>query len=1321
MLEFFRKRLVAAPVGIFLAALQVWMPLSASAQPVTVTITQDQWKNKLEKDSRLRNNAAGARKNNAPATPPDLRYNTEAPAVPVRIGPTADEAAMDAQRAQAAADKYFRTEDSQTLNEAQRGRQLAGDAFFGANVRGFAENPGISTSRRSGSTNQIGADELFPGFGGAEGQRILATFGATYDNPELIKSNAEYNVRNRLKRNGCQRTDFEIVEKLNPAAAFTDRAHRILSITFFDYTRVSDPALPGQTESCIRNGQAATCPAQDKERFTFTPSVYRGEPLKLSVALFGAEPGDWTDFVSDTRAIQYDHNPFAFPAERQAYFPYNLKLLYRVGGATYEAPAGSIVSYGSPSDRWTPTIVFTPPLGTEQIVLVADAYKAVHHFIDPQVYGWTCPVVPPPSCTLTADNGQSITWCPGTPGANIISMFSSTAFPDAALAQRDAVNPMYNNVSNNQALFDDNQIKLGAFKGLNAGSSTAAQSLSASCYRVPASRVNKSLNRKVPENINVCSRAVLSAFEPNGCSNMQRAFGITSVGQHVFLTVRAWRKRTVTIPPPVGSPPGTPSTTVCQKEAINVTGDVNLQNFPVFGGDRSTNPEPEGCDVTWLEQIHTPFGGNPKEYAVAGASANGGTVSVSHFGVPDQNWAMQGTATGGGLSQMTVAANVYMVTVNEIAGCPLYLKMLRDNLCKRPTLTCTNAPSTMTISGVTFGEGLPTSGIVDLLAPWVATRANAVDYEEPAEPTGGGDPTTEIVNDNYGMPRMCWAASGGPLLECNQPDPRDQITYESVEGGTIKYGSDCGYKTADDGTPLSQCVRVPSLDMCSDDRRIGVFSAVCYNQNYAYNCLKEDENPGNANVESDVYVEVCNGGMRCLGTQCHRPNLSGQHDASFAEAAGYMESINHIKYDMSCAETDEPPTDVDQQCTLQVFKGKQLFCSYAVNLGKGATTATLVDGDCCKEALKQAGAAPTWIKYFQVYYLGKKLAETGQLAKMANAVGLGDAYNTVDKFFGEISSTIKGTFSSAINEASSFISENITKPVSSALDGFFGSAGSGAGATPLTTGVDAAEKVTQAQSWFGSIGNQIAQFKQMLMDQFHSFVKSISSELAGTMFTTEGGVVKLSPAFEAAMTYWMIARFIVSIVFACKKEEYEWGMQQRWRLCAFAGTCCSKKASLVGCLQERKLYCCYKSIVARVIATEIITKGLIPGRNGYNRRKCMVNCSGFTVEELAHVDWSRIDMTEAIDAMIDSGIINPNNPQARYGVIENRMSQATVVGGSAIPELSDRVAADKTSDSILNNANSIIGYGSAISGARQCYDDSNPNKMPFKMEDCPSD
>lgn len=1310
-----------------LIAQQVALPLQAYAQTTRITVNSEDMQRKLDSDVRARDNASGARRTAQPSAPPTLTYGNAPAGWTGQRAPTAAEQALDARRAAEAANKYFPADSATTLNDAQRSNEVARGALSSSGVRNYSDQEPVQRGRNS-NPQGFSYHELFPGYSSQESQRLFDSYGYTYENQEALKNAAEYNAKNRLLRNGCQRTEFEVIEKLNLAAAFDDRAHRVLSITFLNYTKTDIAPAPGATEACIRNGQPSTCPAKPKEQYDITPATYQGGQLKMSVAVLGSASNSWTDFVDNTRLVQYDYNPFTFN-EKLNYFPFRVKVLYKIGGVVQEAP-NAVVNNGTPGDRWTPVIAWTPPVGTQQVVLVADIYKTTHHYDDPQIYGGNCPPIPPVSCSKLADDGTAISWCSGTASANIVTMFSSTAQPDLAMKARDEMVPMFGNLSRNEAFLEDPGLKMGALTGINATAGAKAAALSGACYRVPASRVAKGLPRKGQETIDTCSRRIVSAFEPNGVNDLKRQFGASQLAQHQFLQVRAWNKVKVAIPLT------NPVQYTYQLQAANVTGSIDINQFPVMGPAQcnatcKANPglcnqqtctmlPPADQEGYYLEYVHTPFADSPTKYGVSAITPNGGTASITHFGRPSDAWRPVGSSSGGGVSQMTFAATIQMVTVNEISGADTYLKMLRDGMCKQPTISCTDERSSVTSGSLTFGPGMATDGFIDLLKPWIGARATPGDFEEgDNNNSNSGDAVIDNQPSNMGLPAMCWGATGGPLLECGASDPTDVITEVATQGGTIKWASDCETKTVAGGKPITSCQAIPSASTCSDERRIGAFSAMCYDEVRAYNC-SEPPAPDEA-VESEAFVEYCTGTMRCMGTECHRPNLSGMQEKSFAEAAGAMEAVNHMKYDMVCAETGEPPASVDQPCTLRVFAGKQMYCSYAVGAGKAMTTATLVDGNCCRETKEKLGPeVPSWDKYMQAYYITKKLGETEAFKNVASQTGLQDAYNSISSYFGEARGTVTGTFNSVYDEAASFVTQNISKPISSALDGMFGSAGAGTGATPATTAVDALGKMDTASSYFSSLSSTVSQFKQQMLDVAFEFVKEISPDLASTLFSVDaaGKPLGLSQGVQQAFAVWSMARLVVSIVFACKSIEYEWAMNDKWRLCSYAGTCCGRKIFLLGCIQNRDLYCCYKSIVAKVIATEIIRKGLVPGRNGYEKRKCTVNCAGFTIEQLGQVDWGQVDLTEAVTAMVDSGILNPNNPQARYGAQGNSLSTSNTLGADTLPAVDSRVAGDKTADQALTNANSIFGFGNTLQGQEQCYNPADPNKMPFSNPDC---
>jgi hypothetical protein len=1399
-------------VPIFAAQTAI-LPLQASAQ-TTIMLSPDE-RAVLEREDRINRIRQEVPRDNSTINYDFTRAQQDV--APIRFAPTmtADDQAVDGQRAQDLVNRHFPVLPTreQTNQDVKRAQSFSAQTFE-SNMRAYDDSVRANTERGPGNDKRISVHEMVPGYGDQSAQKLIDERGQAYDNPALIKEKAEYEQRRRLKRNGCLVTTFHPAQLTDPQRKFSSRAHRILSVTFYDYTKRPVPAQPGETEPCLIRGQASQCPKPDRDEYTITPSTYKGGAIKLSYPLFEADAAMWRDFVSDSHFVQYDYNPFSFRTGLN-YFPYNVEVWYRTSAGEFRVN-NAVLSYGSPSDRWNPTISFTPPLGTIEVIVRADVYYAQHDYYDPQQFGNVCPPQPPAACSQNASNGVPITWCPGTASANVALMFSPSSSPDIHTRTRADLSSLY---GRSEPDVMNSGLGNKIIEAINTPSNPKYQSLVGACYRQPIQRSGDTIRRKEVGNEHTCVRKLLSAFEPDGCQGAQRAFGLSSLGNHVYLTLRGWEriKQEATIPqepspsPPTNPlPPGycalprggsiangqtitlytswyapygqscsdisqnaicdngvlkrlplqAPALTLtatypsCQAQAAptyynvvtDVWGTINLSDFPVMGTTQcpmrdSSRPDlgtfcdpPSGpYEGTFLQVIHTPFASDPKGHGVSGIGANVGTVSVSHYGRPSNNWAPSGTwsTPNVGAKEIQLYAQLQMVTVNQIDGCKKYFDIYRDGVCPRPPLTCVEERNPATVGTVTFGPGMPTDGFVDLLAPFVGEAGTAPDYAEPPDAqTGVGHPVINIPPGNHGLPVMCWRASGPPLLDCGRVDLNATIVTEDG----LKFADMCPHATyrRDDGTTASlvnNCQPSPGRDSCPDSRDRGIVSGVCYNEVKVYFCPSTEERP-NIEVGQDEFVEVCGGAMRCLGTQCHRPNLSGGAADSFAAVSGVMETINHMKYDMTCDEFDGEPTDPNQQCTIRVFKGKQLYCTYATGALDIAAELAAVEGSCCKEAMEKAGKSGglNWMQYMQIYYLTKRAADTGLLYSVASSVGAEGLYNSVAGYFGDIKDAVTGAFNSAYEAAANFVSQNITTPLSSAVDNVASSFGVGGSATsvPADVAMDSIAKPEAMQNFFGSLENTIKQFKQMLLQKAFEFVNAISPQLAEKIFTTtvvDGNVVAtgLNPAVEQALTAYAIFRFVVQMLVACNKTDYEWGVQNRWRLCAYAGNCCSKKVKFVGCVKRRNLYCCYKSIVARVIAEQIINKGLIPGRT-WGQRRCSVDCSGFTIEEISSVDWSQIDLSEAIEAMIDAGILNPNNPSARYGVTDAGIDRIQASGFTALPEIDGRSPATKTIDAVVNNAQGVMELVNPLRGAKVCYDPSAPGKMPVAQpQGCPDE
>ena len=80
-------------------------------------------------------------------------------------------------------------------------------------------------------------------------------------------------------------------------------------------------------------------------------------------------------------------------------------------------------------------------------------------------------------------------------------------------------------------------------------------------------------------------------------------------------------------------------------------------------------------------------------------------------------------------------------------------------------------------------------------------------------------------------------------------------------------------------------------------------------------------------------------------------------------------------------------------------------------------------------------------------------------------------------------------------------------------------------------------------------------------------------------------------------------------------------------MCHYVGSYCSETWAIVGCVQSKKVYCCFNSQLARIIneqgRSQFASYAVNPWGTPENPR-----CRGFTPEELQMIDFSQIDLSE---------------------------------------------------------------------------------------------
>ena len=1222
---------------------------------------------------------------------------------PVRT-PNLNPGAADATLANRASERYQPLAVGDIVQGAQRSSDFAQGLYTTADpsnyrMEGGASDPGQSQT----SSDRVNFSEIMPGYSHSAAAELITTGQSIYDDPSRAQTLSEQNDRN-LKKLGCRNTSLKLLTRQDIYNAPHSAENRILKIEFFD----------------VSNGDI------------LTPSFFRRGTIDISRPTIGSNSNEWWDRVDETFAIRYTYTPYTNPKNKN-FFTYNHKIGYFQNGNYIVVPDSVFASYGHPSDGFTPVVRQTIPHGVGTVYLSADLYRTEVNYYDPSA-GQSCPPDPPSSCEVVSTNGgDTIRWCAGSPGAGVLEMYDDTTYESAEQTGKNFSDMMLANASSRD-YSDDGALQGGMIRGLNAGSSSLAQELAGNCSRSTISEIQSGYNLSYSnDDIYVCSEAMVNPF-PNGCE-MNRAFGMSHLGNHVYLTVRAFNKIAVPVTDPVTGEAMTDlngnAIYTYRHEPANVNGPVNV-DFSIMGGSVCSSGTGSECSTEipnrpdgsssgyYIKYYHTPLTVNARAHAVANIAIQGGSGFFSHYGFPSGNWKPVGSAGGNNTShELKLIANIYAVTINEFAGCQ-YQKYVADGLCSGGRLTCLDSSPTRNVGGLTFGPGLATEGVVELLAKWgTSSSAEFEDFDE--EEGDGGDPTPTGPSITLLDNPMCWKARGEPFQQCDGM-PSDSRLTEFIRNDQ-KWVTDCYITTDPDGYPLPaspNCSYDEEYSEC-DSRFQGLYTGACYNATVAYNCGER--------IESTVPVtytekgDSCSGIMRCLGTECHRPNLTGNQSADFGKVAQGMEVLNMMKMDMQCAETGEQPTTTTEVCTPLVFGGDAMYCKIPIGSNIGLTP------NCCKETKDAvASMGPNWLDYLKASYLLYKISENKIVMDLLSTNGI---YNSTAQTFGEIARPVTDAYQSASN----FVTENLIEPLQAGFDNIFGNFGIGGGGGSSA----AADVAVDAASKQGILGNVMYKFQQMLLENTYKFLYEVGGdELASQViqktvvngvpkFALDGMIGNLIAGLQLAFMIYSLARLIGHIIFACKEEEYEWAMNMKWRLCTYAGNCCKKKQRFIGCIEKRKLYCCYKSIAARVIGTQLIQKNLTgtrphgfrTGANGVYLKKCRINCSGFTPYELVNVDWGQVDLSEWLDALIQSGLFNVTDIASNYGVTDYgvQVSQAVGRADDTAGEFNQKAPATKTASGISQNIGSLQNNTETLRQATEhCYADSR--QMPFTYPEC---
>ena len=1087
-----------------------------------------------------------------------------------------------------------------TQGQAEGARMLQGAAAASSRAISGA-TPGAG---QTSDSSQLFLREWIPGATGdvSRYQSVLA-------DPKTMKDAAMQARRNALA-NGCTTTTFAPVE--------TNRI--VLAVNMFRVTLI--PILDANAQPTGRfNEQLSTAPDVVYNVPLEWGAIGFSRTRKIDVSLATAtQPG--------VRAV-LTGTPFYAPLDG-SHFIYNVRITQG---------SGTITTHGALKSGYIPTGTLSTVGG--QAAITADLYRADRDYYQPTSTGCQ---PDPQFCVL---NGVSFCAAPNT-----------GIYPDLWLARpnhNEAFVTIQDSAARPKPSVSDSNIQQIMARSRNVidGTDPIWSETFSGCTVTPTSSPGQTITKRIPD-IRTCND-VRIAPDATTCSGTRRlAFSPLAMAQHA-IRVRYFQNVQVPIPNTV---PQQYSTRV---DPYVYTGSVNV-NFALIGAASYYTRTPDANGVFAQYEVNR-LAADPSTsipYNIGFATVGAGTVSGSIItnGEATDNWLLNATVDAVGITEMNVLVDYYQVTLNDIAGCKAYFDAVGDGFCTAPQMSCTDSRgSCTTVGAVSFcTTGGPAQGIARLLAKWGPTDSARQNPNDPTQMIAGAG-AIELA------PTMCFAATAGPL-DCSRlrqgvggcyVDAQGVTQCISVDGtqfashfGDPTYVDDCAARQDASGRPLWNNAACELVDRqtCMPGQQ-GLFSGTCYTRTVTYDCGETTTVtlPGGS-----ALTQSCGGPIRCMGTQCH--NVTTETNTDFAQVSAKLTALDLSQQDIGCLETDgSPPTSATASCTLRLFSGKTRMCKIAI----GSPGSTIGIGvDCCQQG-EEAAAGIDVGKYLQLIILMSRAAKdpiiAALLAKIPGVPSVIDAFSTAGS-----------TVTSGI--------EAVTEPIATAFSSLASQFGFGAASVAEVSAAEAAMSLQLQIS--GGVATAAAEATCVVGGVYTEVIAKILTDLfgkeAGTAFL--GAMASSAPlgqALQMLNTIFMIysiIKILVAIIFKCTKEELQLGIDRKIGNCAVVG---EYKEGVLGLVKQR-VYCCYKSPLSRIIAEQLRNPPTArpPGQSiggGWGDVKAP-KCAGFSEEEIASADFNRIDLTEWLIRLQQSGMLPSSDAQAevKYGPGAKRVPERITKG-----------------------------------------------------------
>lgn len=420
-------------------------------------------------------------------------------------------------------------------------------------------------------------------------------------------------------------------------------------------------------------------------------------------------------------------------------------------------------------------------------------------------------------------------------------------------------------------------------------------------------------------------------------------------------------------------------------------------------------------------------------------------------------------------------------------------------------------------------------------------------------------------------------------------------------------------------------------------------SGQCYVTEEVWDCGYDVEVPSTGS--NTTYQ--CDGPVRCLGTECFNP--TDEKSTEFGYAAAALQIAQFAEHDLDCGENPESTTE-DHVC--KVWKGEMMECKKAV----GGWV------DCC-----EAPEGVSLMDYVSLTYNTIQLTE--KVGIIDNAPTLSSAWTLASQL-----ATGKGwdaawSAATATNAAVTDVAQlGIIEGFKQQMMNYV------ANWTAQTFGATAANTIFA--SGIAANGPSTEAFATA-----NPATGTVTTSANATLASSFAAV--LSVVMIAYMVY-QIANILVNIIWECEQSEFELGAKKETKVCHYVGSYCASKSAL-GCIEKRESYCCFNSPLGRIIQEQARPQLGMDWGDVKNP-----SCEGLSVDDLAKLDWSKIDISEWI------GLLQVTN----FYPTEDKINLDNLTGsGSALN------IGDGRTDTLDRNEDRLNGLGETFSETRKTAED----------------